>query len=166
MAEIRAFMSANPEGLPPAEPVKALAAEGTAFVATAPIGDQADEIRSALKDRSTVVVDRLQPEADDAVVTSTAAAPAPRRGRKRQRIPAASALELGDLSLVEAVQTAIAEDPEDLIRAVGRTHYDLWRRCIDLGRVLEQRPALVLYRALALGLDVIVDDMAEERADG
>jgi hypothetical protein len=58
-------------------------------------------------------------------------------------------------TLVEQLQSMLAETPEDLIRAIHRAHPVLWRRLVLLGRAYGERPAQALYRALETGIEAI-----------
>jgi len=69
-------------------------------------------------------------------------------------------------SLVERIQTALVEEPADLMRAVNRKHPELWSRVLQLGRAIDQSPALTLYRAIEAGLAVIEADLSEEESNG
>jgi hypothetical protein len=55
-------------------------------------------------------------------------------------------------SLAERIQTALAETPADLIKAVHRRHPPLWARAVALGRAMGMLPATALYDAIERGL--------------
>lgn len=68
-----------------------------------------------------------------------------------------------DRSLIEAIQTELADSPHDLLQMVTRRHADAWQRVVGLSRLLGERPAQTLYRVLEAGLDVIEADVLEDR---
>lgn len=76
-----------------------------------------------------------------------------RRRRARTLGGTGAPLALGPLSLVERIQTGLAEEPRDLIVAIGRRHPALIKRAVLLGRATATTPAAALYSALETGLD-------------
>lgn len=67
-------------------------------------------------------------------------------------------------AVVEALQAEIASDPHSLMQAVARAHADSWSRIVALSRMLDERPAQTLYRALEAGIDVLEADVIEDQA--
>lgn len=73
-------------------------------------------------------------------------------GTVRQPLEARK-FKIPDLTLHEGVATMLAEDPQDIMRAVQRKHPATWRRVVLLARQLGQSPMQTLYAALERGLD-------------
>lgn len=171
-ATVRQFMADHPDGIakpgaataPAAAPQRsnpdavATAAAKRAIAAPAPAATSvADQVKQEASDAGT----RRQLARSTGTVTAAAALPAPagetdrlpgrlfdppKEPRRRIALPP-------DLTLVESVQSLLAETPEDLIRAVSRAHPKAWRRLIELGRATGQRPGQAFYAALEAGLD-------------
>jgi len=79
----------------------------------------------------------------------------PPAGRRRRGRRWRIALPEGMRPTVEAIQSALAETPEEAMAAVRRRHPDLWRRAVALGRALGVTPASAFYDALDRGLSAI-----------
>jgi hypothetical protein len=137
VARVRAFIAANQDGVSTPKPDRAQAEP--VHVEQAPARPPAP----AFEAEADAGI-----EAAAAVTRPAFPAPPRRRGR-RDRIP----LPEGMRPTVEALQSALAETPEDLMAAVRRKHPQLWRRTLALSRAERVTPASALYAALETGLD-------------
>jgi hypothetical protein len=175
-AKARAFIAAQPEGIPPKRKPKPAPAPRRPKVHSttqkakaaveapppaAPAPSVAEEVRreAALTGarrrvaQSTGTVKTVLPVAEPEVREAadperrTLQVPMQPPRAPRRRIPLPS-----NLSAVETIQSLLAEDPQDLMRAIMRTHQDLWRRCILLGRARGETAAAAMYAALERGL--------------
>lgn len=86
------------------------------------------------------------------------------RRRQARVLGHTAVVSLPRLAIAEQVQSIAAEDPAGVIHAVVKTHPQLWRRAVLVGRALEITPAAALYRAIAGGLDLIEADIGIEAA--
>ena len=76
-------------------------------------------------------------------------------GKRRRIARCTGRIHPVDLSLPERIQTEMAAEPQDLIKAIHRRHPSLWARSVQLSRQLAVLPATALYQALELGLDAL-----------
>jgi hypothetical protein len=60
-----------------------------------------------------------------------------------------------DLNVPETVTCMLAEDPQDVMRAISRKHPATWRRVILLARATGKTPMQTLYATLERGLELL-----------
>lgn len=60
-----------------------------------------------------------------------------------------------DLNVSETVTCMLAEDPQDVMRAISRKHPATWRRVILLARATGKTPMQTLYATLERGLELL-----------
>lgn len=143
---IRGIIAANPDGIPvrPLNPPGAIARK-----------DESERIATRAA-REAIVAEAPPPDAPIAEQVKHEAEVLGARRRLAGSISSGSRdlATAAPLTVAEQVQSEIAAEPVDLMRAINRRHPLLWKRVLELGRSRGDRmPSIALYDVIEAGLE-------------